>query len=360
MTHPQKIINYAGCAAFAPTGNLIASGSPSGNVYAWNVNDAKDCCIPMQVQANFGPVYCITFSPDGSRLVACSRDLSICCWDTTTWQVVFERSFEYNDNITCVAIVSDGKLLATGESYATIWVRKIETGTIKHVFGEHESAITSMAFSANGSTLASGSVDGKILIHNMETGEPIKTLIGHTRCICSLAFAPDGCTLASTASINVICVWDIVAVDHDTVKQCELFPPCPWLCGTAFAHGACIFASFSFDGVICVWNDFKNASLVRMRPNAGGVWCVKFAPHNNTLLFCSQHGIITQWPLLDWPTMRASTSCFLSAGLAPYVVLDIVNFLLAKAAGNSFFEEEFFLHGRKIQFITRWQKQRKE
>jgi hypothetical protein len=63
------------------------------------------------------------------------------------------------------------------------------------------------------------------------------------------------------------------------------------------------------------------------------------------------------WPLIDIRLLHSVALALLQAGVAPYVVLDIVDFLLATTTGtcSSFSEATEHLHLFKITAITRLQ-----
>jgi WD40 repeat protein len=96
----------------------------------------------------------VTFSPDGARLAAGTRDWQVVLWD-----------------------------LASGRQ--------------EFVLSGHRSAVASVGFSPDGRTLASGGQDGTVRLWRAAAAQELAVLEGHTGRVLAVAFSPDGRTLAS-------------------------------------------------------------------------------------------------------------------------------------------------------------------
>ena len=358
MSFAQTRADFACCATFAPTGNLIASGSIDRDVCVWNTSTKKVCFD----ESFRKKIVCVAFSLDGSLLLACST-ACILCWHTETWQRKFKRYLV--NKATCATFALDNRMLVTGEADGSVGLRDISTNRLVTFLWEDGSPITSIVCSPNGKTLLIGSANGAVSICTvsiLDDGNRMRMhkLYSHKSLVNGITFSPDGSALATASADGTVCMWRRTGGQNIDNYALRVFPLLhKSFQGVAFSSSGDMLAAFSQDGAICIWNDIngESACLVRMLQNAGRVLCVKFAPHDNALLFCMQHGIDDKWQcVLDYETMRALAPC-LDVGVAPYVVLDIVNFLLANASKIQLADEEFFFHGKKIAFISRLQQQ---
>ncbi len=168
---------------------------------------AKDTLV-----GDVGSVKSIAYRPDGGMLSSVGIDGSIMIWDLATRP----RSAFIPPGIgpvRCAAFSADNRLLATGNTSATVSVHDLGDDHSRSL--DDTTAATSgagcVAFSADGATLAVGQVDGKITLWDATSGRQRSTLKGHSDFVASLAFASDGKTLASSGSDRVTRIWDLPA-----------------------------------------------------------------------------------------------------------------------------------------------------
>src|SRR5687768_16253524 len=114
-------------------------------------------------------------------------------------QALKEKAVLYHSagDVLCITFSPDGRTLATGNDYGTVWLFDVATRKPTAPFGEHKQAVTCVAFSPSGKVLASGSFDTAIRVCDVATGKTTATLDGHKYGVQSVAFSPDGKLLAS-------------------------------------------------------------------------------------------------------------------------------------------------------------------
>ena len=107
-----------------------------------------------------GKLFEIKYIPN-SKLIAVSTSIGVWLYDTDTG-IELSLIAGHTDSIECIAISSDGKLLATGSNDKGIKIWDIETRTRKATLVKHIDDVRSVAFSPNGKTLASTSEDATV------------------------------------------------------------------------------------------------------------------------------------------------------------------------------------------------------
>jgi WD40 repeat protein/serine/threonine protein kinase len=200
--------------AFSPDGKHLASGAggsrgPGGGwgvgekdrteVKVWDAQTGREL---LALPASSGYVGGLAFSSDGKRLASASglpwgtTSDSVKVWDAQTGQELLTLKGTLGD----VAFSPDGKLLSNGEK---VW----DAQSGQELF-PLEGGAPGVAISPDGKRLATGSWERGLRIWDLQTGQPIRTLQGHTSYVSGVAFSPDGRRLASTSGDKTVKVWD--------------------------------------------------------------------------------------------------------------------------------------------------------
>jgi len=153
-------------------------------------------------------IWCITFSPDGTRMAFAQGDGSIRLRGTQTGNEV--SLLGHTRVVTFVAFSPDGKRIVSASFDQTIRIWNSETGDM--VLGPlegHTGMVWSAVFSPDGRRIVSASGDETIRIWNSETGEMmLGPLKGHTNTVFSAVFSPDGRLIVSASFDKTIRIWD--------------------------------------------------------------------------------------------------------------------------------------------------------
>ena len=135
--------------ALSSDGQVLASGGSDGNVQLWDLGTKQ---IRAVLNGNTGGVMSLLYSRDGQTLAVACVDNKVKLWNVVRQSLLAE--LDHNHAVWSLALSANGKYLATGSGYVTLWdtsnwhrVTTLEGGN---------SYIASLAFGKNDTILASG------------------------------------------------------------------------------------------------------------------------------------------------------------------------------------------------------------
>jgi WD40 repeat protein len=189
---------------FSPDGQLLATGSAGGKVCAWNLlehNDTPVFCLP----GDQGSVWSVRFSPDGRWIAAGCQDGSIRIRDLAGNDVML-LSGVHVGQVLSISFSPDGKYLVSASSEGRICVWDLSTRAKLRV-RDLEAPIWAVIFNRTGEMVASGSVDRSVCLWNLG----LERLGGHSAegPIRGLAFNRSGDWLAGSCSDGTVRLWPI-------------------------------------------------------------------------------------------------------------------------------------------------------
>ncbi len=193
---------------FSPGGkSLAAAGTNSPcEIRVWNLQTGGSRVLK---GAWKGPTS-ISFSPDGSTIVAADSDLSnpsIRLWDIETGATRILGSS--TRQITSVGFLSDGKRIASGSWDETVRLWNIQTGEAR-ILGENCSCIVRLAISTKGDRIAASSLDGKLRVWDIDTGR--SRVAGTCAGVNALSFTTDDQALITGSDDGALRVWHLSRV----------------------------------------------------------------------------------------------------------------------------------------------------
>jgi WD40 repeat protein len=173
--------------SFSPDGKKLAADSRDGGIMVWNI-DSNDAGVPLDNSTNlfirFRGERALAFSPDGKFVVAARNVLSerrvfvLSIWDSESGEEV-------------------GTMPSDPERV------------------EHTSSITSIAFSPDGQTFATASLDYSIRLWDFDKRQHVATLQGNLNEVRTIAFSRDGETIVSGGRDGSVKLWPTRPVPHD-------------------------------------------------------------------------------------------------------------------------------------------------
>ena len=142
---------------------------------------------------------------DGKRMVSCSRDHTIRCWDleqaTPLWKA------DLGSEVLCLAASPDGKRLFAGGRGAFVRAYDLETGADLGSSEVQRSYISGLATTADGARVYTAGDRGIVPVDAVTLAPVSEPLMGPTRAMFCVAVSHDGAWVAGGDADNGLWVW---------------------------------------------------------------------------------------------------------------------------------------------------------
>ena len=215
---PVPSLCTGGSLAFSHDGKFLAMGTgfpynhnpKRSDLKVWRVNDWSEIGAPLFRSNRI--LSAVTFTPDGTCLLAADHSGLVRIWNTTTWELE-DRTFDVGTHAIKVSITisDDGRIMATSTPGTGITLWDFPTGEKLRVMVGAEPWV--LDFSPNGRTLASGTKHN-VILWDVATGRQLRTFQAHSDAVLGVAFSPDGNRLAAVSSDGVLQIWEAATSDE--------------------------------------------------------------------------------------------------------------------------------------------------
>ncbi len=285
---------------FSPDGSfLLASNDEVASM--WRSDITAD---PERMFAVIGGLQRIVrgsaFSPNGIFVAIVGENLgSGRIFDVATQQLVMSLE-GHTQSVNYVEYSADGAIIATASDDNTAILWDAATGSLLQQLSGHNQAVNSARFDFDGTRVVTASNDKTARIWNTETGQLIAVLSGHTDYVRAADFSPDG-TLVATASLDgSIRIWNASTGALLDI----LIAPAPVYDLDFSIYGTFLVAAYG-DQTVGIWN-YKTKEQVRtLDMNFGTVLSVRFGPDGNTVAAGAVGGRAVIWHVNIWPLQEA-------------------------------------------------------
>jgi len=258
---------WVSSVAFSPDGSRIVSGSDDLTLRLWDA--ATGAALGEPLRGHDEHVSSVAFSPDGTRIVSGSRDATLRLWDAATGAALGEPLRGHDEHVSSVAFSPDGSRIVSGSDDLTLRLWDAATGA---ALGEplrgHDEHVSSVAFSPDGTRIVSGSDDGTLRLWNAATGTALgEPMRGHQGRVNSVAFSPDGSRIVSGGDDGTLRLWDAATGEPlgEPLRESE-----DWVGSVAFSpDGSSVLSGGSW-GILRLWDATTGATLgAPLRPTDG-------------------------------------------------------------------------------------------
>lgn len=295
----------------------LASGGKDKAICVWSRDDYTLIRKLLKHKAN---VTCLCFSPDKKHLASASYDGTVCVWNMANNFLLLDQFSHHQRGVTCLQYSPNGKFLATGSNDTRVYIYDVLNNYVKiHELTDSNGFIKMLSFSNNSEYLA--------VSNNATTTRDNNAKIYKTRNEFQLMqeIAADGnCLVAkfSNRFLNLTTVSSQCAMSHWILNEDDQEQ----------------FVRKQEPKVIAGFNNLCTISL-----------------NDTSFAAVSLNGVLF-WQLKFKTDSFMKTIYFLlSFGIAPYIVLDIMNFVAAHETKIDINTEQKWFHYQKVKLIGRLQ-----
>ena len=257
---------------------------------------------PISMGAHRGPVTALALCPDETTFFSACKEAVLIQWDIRACI----RLATLNDprrpglkrhhagHILCLAVSSDGRLLASGGTGGKVELWNVSSGEHVHTLLGHKAAVTGLTFRSGTSDLYSASEDKTVKLWNADSHTYVETLFGHESPITGIDSLPSERAVTSGGLDRSVRVWKIseetqlLYQSHTYAVDCVRF-----LSKELFVAG-------SQDGALYLWSIAKKRPLcVRKKAHEGWISALSVVPNSDLVLTGSSDGAVRVWGLVQ-------------------------------------------------------------
>lgn len=292
--------DWVRCLSFTPDGTKLVSGSFDKTIKLWQLDTGK---VIQTLADRPKGVFALAVSPNGKFLVSGSWDETIELWNLET-ATLLQNLVQHTASVRSLAISADSQTLISGSFDRTIKLWHLPNGVVTKTINSPE-PIAAIALSADGKFLVSTGDDGTIELWSINSGEAIAESIGNQHCIGSLSISPDSRTIAAGTVNGYVILWQLENIENGRFQQ---IAPIQSIKAHAGQINACIFSpdgqyliTGSVDGKAKVWYrgedlSFRDKARSILKGDPGrSVMSVAIDPEGGSIAVGGADGTIQIW-----------------------------------------------------------------
>lgn len=205
--------DYGLCCSFLPGDRHCIVGTKTGKLQLFDIG-AKT--LIEEVEAHAGPVWSLDIYSDHRGLVSGSGDKTVKFWDfdlisrdsNKSLTLVHTRTLEMGEDVLCVRVTPNGKLLAVSLMDSTIKVFFMDTLKFFLSLYGHKFPALCMDVSYDSNLLATGSADRSVKIWGLDFGDCHRSILAHDDSVMCLRFLPKTHMFFTGGKDSTIKQWD--------------------------------------------------------------------------------------------------------------------------------------------------------
>lgn len=211
-----KLVVRVNCMDSGP--GFVALGCSDGRIRLLDSTTGK---LVQLMDRHRAPVRDLALNREGTMLVSCSEDNSVCSFRVGTGELAAMLPTELKW-VRAITMTGDGALIATGGDDASV---RIWDGMLRSVTtvrdGSTPGLVRTVAFALDGQYLAAGFGDGAVRVWNTRRWELLRTLRGDGKQIHSLTFDRSGAHIIAGLVSGGVRAWNIATgvLERDVIGR---------------------------------------------------------------------------------------------------------------------------------------------
>jgi WD40 repeat protein len=294
--HPAEV----SAAAFAPQGDLLATGDDRGKVRLWQRRgDGNDWQFARELVGHSRSITGLRFTPDGTQLVSSSGDRSCGQWDVATGQELRQQVLKHPEWVTSLDLSPDGTLAITtcDDGLVRLW-RLADAQTIR-TLQLPNTIFNAVSYAPDGnSALVTSSTGRKVQLWNLtgdaaasaETGETLLDFTTRGGVVWSAMFARDGGHFLTIGG-NDAELWNL-----ETRRPTVRYSPHGAVASAALSPDGKLLVTGSWDHSAKLWDAATGRAIRKLEGgHTGYINTAEFSPDNREVLTASDDGTARLW-----------------------------------------------------------------
>jgi WD40 repeat protein len=238
-------------------------------------------------------IACLALSSDGRVIASGSDDTTIVLWDVTGRKLAHLRKRSKDGvksddlaetppmAVSGLAFLSDGRKLASAHRNGTLTIWDVKTATRLKSFRLYGKLIRKMAVSSSQNMGCAYIDDGSLLAFDMDTAEEIWSCRAHEGHLGDVEVSPEGSCFVSAGTDGTVCFWEANTGRLLQKHQC-LMEGLSGIGGLAYSPDGSLLAAGGVYGPIEILAT-KSVEMVCSIPVVGELGCLVFSPDSKTL-----------------------------------------------------------------------------
>jgi WD40 repeat protein len=285
---------------FSPEGTSVLTGSEDRTTRLWETESGK---LLMKLEGHSKTVFGVTFSTDGAKILTGSEDKTARLWETDSGKLL--QTLEgHASAVRGVAFSPDGRRVLTGSEDRTARLWETASGRLLGILKSHKDWVTSVAFSPDGRRVLTGSYDGMARLWETASGRLLGILESHKDWVTSVAFSPDGRQALTGSYDGTTRLWETAS--GKLLQTLEGHASA--VRGVAFSPDGRRVLTGSADKTSRLWEVPSGNLLTILEGHSEGVTSVAFSPDGRQVLTGSEDGTARLWNLTDSEIKTISSS----------------------------------------------------